>query len=88
MNTDITTISELELSDVELEAVVGGRGLYIGSISFANFGPFNIGSGSGSNYSQAYNGTTNTSGGFFKGVNGGSGQITNAGGNSITNSGW
>jgi hypothetical protein len=87
MNTDITLATELELSDIELETVVGGRGALIGSISIINsWGPFNLGSGSGSNYSQSYNGTTNTSGVFFKGVNGGSGQVTNAGGNSVTNS--
>src|SRR6266516_4517585 len=65
MNTNISLVAELELTDVELEAVVGGRGSLIGSISILN--SYSPDSGNTFTYN---NSSTNTNSGNFGDSNG------------------
>ncbi len=68
MNTDITLATELELSDVELETVVGGRSARISITNSFNYGPFFSGNGNGSgNYGSNGNGNGNGDNGGFNG---------------------
>src|SRR6266516_1882677 len=85
MNTNISLVAELELTDGELEAVVGGRGALIGSISiFSNYSPRNrYYYGSDNTVNQTYAPTgANTNTGDIYPYGARIGYVQNASGNS------
>ncbi len=85
MNTDITLATELELTDGELETIVGGNSLSFGSISIlSSYSPrYNYGGHNTVNQNWSNTGDTNNFGAFTTHGNS-TGFVSNAGGNSYS----